>query len=52
MATTTCPVFRPSEREFANFDAYVSKIEAIAGAAGLCKIIPPKGTSDPKIQQK
>ncbi|CAM9825247.1 unnamed protein product, partial [Choristocarpus tenellus] len=41
MAETTCPVFRPTEREFKNFREYLSKIDPIAGPVGLCKIIPP-----------
>jgi jmjN domain len=43
MATTTCPVFRPTEEEFSNFGAFIASIDHIAGPVGLCKVIPPAG---------
>ncbi|CAM9571689.1 unnamed protein product [Chrysoparadoxa australica] len=41
MAATTCPVYRPTKEEFANFREYIKKIDHEAAAVGLCKIIPP-----------
>lgn len=44
MAETTCPVFRPTEKEFKSFRRYMEDVvDPIAGKVGLCKIIPPPG---------
>ena len=44
MAQTTCPVYRPTSAEFADFRAYIRKIEeSIDPDVGLCKIVPPTG---------
>lgn len=49
MASTTCPVFRPTLEEFANFRGYIEKIEQSFDEVdkhGIAKIIPPKGWLD------
>lgn len=35
------PEFRPTDTEFADPVAYISKIEKQASAFGICKVIPP-----------
>ncbi|RYG99585.1 hypothetical protein EON65_50135 [archaeon] len=42
MATTTCPVFYPSEAEFSDFNAYIQFLETcMPSNAGICKVVPP-----------
>jgi hypothetical protein len=38
MASTTCPVFRPTAEEFANFSKYIDKIDEEIGDYGICKV--------------
>ncbi|CAN7036929.1 unnamed protein product [Brassica oleracea var. botrytis] len=40
-AMPLAPVFRPTDTEFADPIAYISKIEKQASAFGICKIVPP-----------
>ncbi|CAN8257194.1 unnamed protein product [Cochlearia groenlandica] len=40
-AMPKAPVFRPTDTEFTDPVAYISKIEKEASAFGICKIIPP-----------
>jgi hypothetical protein len=37
------PTFRPSEEEFADFHAYMQKLDRLVGHMGVCKVIPPPG---------
>jgi len=36
------PVFKPSMREFADFEAYVTQIECWGLRSGIVKVIPPQ----------
>ncbi|XP_004519341.1 lysine-specific demethylase lid isoform X1 [Ceratitis capitata] len=42
-----CPVFRPTQDEFKNPLAYISKIRPIAEKCGIAKILPPESWSPP-----
>ncbi|XP_054741421.1 lysine-specific demethylase lid [Anastrepha obliqua] len=42
-----CPVFRPTQEEFKNPLAYISKIRPIAEKCGIAKILPPESWSPP-----
>ncbi|EKX51736.1 hypothetical protein GUITHDRAFT_65602, partial [Guillardia theta CCMP2712] len=37
------PVFYPTEEEFADFYAYVQKLDRLVGHIGVCKVVPPAG---------
>lgn len=37
------PVFRPSEREFADPLSYIESIRPAAEQHGLCRVVPPPG---------
>ena len=42
LATRGIPVFRPSMDEFADFEAYMNRIEPWGTRSGIVKVIPPK----------
>ena len=37
------PVFHPTEEEFQDFSAYITKIEKQVPNVAICKVVPPKG---------
>lgn len=41
MSTPQCPVLRPTMREFADFERYISQIRQLHPDSGMVKIIPP-----------
>ena len=43
MASTTCPIFRPTLEEFSDFKKYVETHIQSANNVGICKVIPPRG---------
>jgi len=43
MATTNCPVYRPTEDEFKCFESYIARIDRERGDCGIVKVIPPNG---------
>ena len=47
MSKTTCPTFRPTIEEFADFKGFIARIEGTLydDDIGICKIIPPAGLS-------
>ena len=47
MSKTTCPVFRPTIEEFADFKGFIARIEVTLADEdiGICKIVPPTGLS-------
>ena len=45
--TCRAPVFRPSEEEFADFEAFVSSIEPACVDFGIAKVVPPLGWRRP-----
>jgi hypothetical protein len=48
MSCTTCPVYRPTLKEFSNFSKYIQFIEKDVNLEqiGLVKIIPPQGKKE------
>lgn len=43
----SAPAFYPSEEEFADPCAYVSRIAPLASIFGICKVVPPAGWRPP-----
>ena len=37
------PTFHPTTEEFADFHAYMNKLDRLVGHMGVCKIVPPPG---------
>ena len=46
--TRAAPVFRPTDEEFADFAAYIAKIEPECAESGICKIVPPPSWRGPR----
>ncbi|CAK5263192.1 unnamed protein product [Mycena citricolor] len=46
LANRGIPVFKPTMREFADFEHYMTRVEAWGRRAGIVKVIPPKEWTD------
>ena len=47
LSVATAPAFYPSEEEFADPCAYITRIAPLASIFGICKIVPPSGWRPP-----
>ncbi|KAF5366194.1 hypothetical protein D9758_005697 [Tetrapyrgos nigripes] len=46
LASRGIPVFKPTMKEFRNFEAYMNKVECWGMYSGIVKVIPPKEWTD------
>ena len=45
-----CHVFEPSSEDFKDPLAYIAKIRHIAEKSGVCKVIPPKASTERGVE--